>query len=216
MSIITKNIETDMKKILLALILSGLFCSLKGQSYTENFSPVIGFRFGYFTPAASNFGDVYDESDLSYNASLALGVNNFFFFAKYRKFTADGSSIIKNMDHTGNAHWKQDIFLAGLRIYTQSKTNLCAYFEFGPCYSFVTESIGLEGYTISEFDSKTERENWGFGVTAGFDYKLVDMVSLNAEVEYTHINIDATEGLPESGISVGGLFLGIGLTLHPF
>lgn len=201
-----------MKKSLLCLLVIASTSTVMSQPGSNAFTILLGGDAGVFNvEAGGNFNHYYSDRKLAYTGLFGLGNGMTFVIAKYRIYTASGSSKLTNVDATGTAEWKQQILSAGFRLRSNDSA---FYIDAMYLINHAEESIGTVNPAVDVLSATQKIDNNGLSFAVGLAPKIAGPLALDFSVEYSvmlqnPLN-DAGRQIPD----LGGLYYGAGVCFY--
>jgi len=180
---------------------------------------VLAGQIGVFNTAVDNFDKVYGSSSVfcfggegEFILSEQFGlIGRFKYFKKSGEpltYTSGGATV------TGTASWSQYWVVIGGKMHVKTKSQVTPFFGAGAGYFNVTESVSATASYAGQSQSlsvSASDNTWGLTLIGGATIDITEVTSIVGELEFTTASIKGQGGVGGKDVSVGGLFLGIGL-----
>ena len=201
-----------MKKTLLFLLIIASSSALYSQHGSGTFTILLGGNAGIFNvDAGGNFNQYYSDRKLAYTGLFGLGNGATFVIAKYRTYTASGSSKLTNVDATGTAQWKQHILSAGFRIGGEGSA---FYLDATYLFNHAEESIATINPAVDVLSKTQKIDNNGIALALGLAPKIAGPLALDFNVEYSVMLRNPVNDAGRQTPNIGGLYYGGGLIFY--
>ena len=201
-----------MKKILLCILIAAVSSTSLSQPKTSAFTILLGGDAGIFNvDAGGNFNHYYNDRHLAYTGVFGLGNGFTFVIAKYRLFSASGSSKLTNVDATGTAQWKQRILSAGFRLHSEDSA---FYIDAMYLFNHAEESIGTLNPAVDALSATQKIDNNGVSFAVGLAPRIAGPLALDFSVEYSVMLQNPLNDAGRQIPNLGGLYYGAGVSFY--
>ena len=178
-----------------------LISILQGGIGDDMFLFIVEGRGGMFQPVPKNFTKIYGDDEIIQSASLGIGYKNAFLIARYRRFEAEGKSIVKGIDLEGLAKWRQEFISLGIRSYSLKTL----YFELAYVIGSIEESISTNEPSFTALNSSfSTSDDRGASIALGFNIPILLGFSFSGEAEYIFLQTTLPNQSNGDSLKVGG------------
>jgi len=201
-----------MKRTLLFFLIIASSSAVFSQHGSGTFTILLGGNVGIFNvDAGGNFNQYYTDRKLAYTGLFGLGNGSTFVIAKYRLYTASGSSKLTNVDATGTAQWKQRILSAGIRLQSD---NSAFYIDATYLFNHAEESIATLNPAVDVLSTTQKIDNNGVAFALGLAPRIAGPIALDFNVEYSVMLRNPVNDAGRQTPNIGGLYYGGGLIFY--
>ena len=186
-----------------------LISILQGGIGDDMFLFIVEGRGGMFQPVPKNFTKIYGDDEIIQSASLGIGYKNAFLIARYRRFEAEGKSIVKGIDLEGLAKWRQEFISLGIRSYSLKTL----YFELAYVIGSIEESISTNEPSFTALNSSfSTSDDRGASIALGFNIPILLGFSFSGEAEYIFLQTTLPNQSNGDSLKVGGPIFSFGIS----
>lgn len=201
-----------MKKTILCFLIIASSSAVFSQHQSGAFTILLGGDAGVFNvDAGGNFNRYYTDRKLAYTGLFGLGNGSTFVIAKYRLYTASGSSKLTNVDATGTAQWKQRILSAGFRLRSGDSA---FYIDATYLFNHAEESIATENPAVDVLSATQKINNNGVAFALGLAPRIAGPLALDFNVEYSVMLQNPLNDAGRQIPNLGGLYYGAGVIFY--
>ena len=199
--------SSKIKKLLIPFIVI-LNSMLLGNIGEKKVSFLFEGNRGLFKPAIRSFSQIYGDNNYINGLGLAIGWKSTFLIAKYKQFEVNGKSILSGIDLEGDATWKEEFSILGIRHYDG-----LLFIEIGYVLNSVKETITTnQPLYLALNSSHSTNKNEGLSIDLGLNVPIGKFLFF-ADMNYIYV-LSSTQYDSDDKKNVGGLMLGLGVTFN--